>query len=168
MSALKFYYLNTEYLNFLSHHQRYIWNNDYDGSIRPYVGVVFEIGGYKYYAPLSSFKPNRYGRTLERIDLKIIKIRGREVAFLQLNNMVPVHDSLLTLVDIDSLEQSYQDLLHAELANIRPRASEIIRDAERVYNLTTQYRLDPANEGLVKRCYDFKLLESKLVEYLNK
>ncbi len=168
MSTLKFFHVNTDYLDFSSKHQRFIWNNDYDGVTRPYIGVVFEINGFKYYSPLSSFKPNRTGRTFERINLKIVKIRGREVAFLQINNMIPVHDSLITMVDISAFDQAYQDLLNAELAYIRPKSVEIIRDAERVYHLTTTYKSDSANTALVRRCYDFTLLENLLTQYLNK
>lgn len=168
MSTLKFYHVNTDYLDFLSKHQKFIWKNDYEGVIRPYIGIVFEINGFKYYSPLSSFKPNRNGRSFERIDLKIVKIRGREVAFLQINNMIPVHDSLITLVDISTFDQAYQDLLNAELAYIRPKSIEITRDAERVYHLTTTYKSDLANEVLVSRCYDFKLLENLLTQYLNR
>ncbi len=140
MKKLYFYYIDTKYLEYLSKFQKHIWSNDYDGVLRPYIGIVFEINDFKYYAPLSSFRPNKYGRTFERIDLKIIKVRGRELAFLQLNNMIPVTTNLIELVKIDSHDKKYQDLLNAELADIRSRTDKILKDAKRVYNLTTKYR----------------------------
>ncbi len=82
--------------------------------------------------------------------------------------MIPVHDSLITLVDISTFDQAYQDLLNAELAYIRPKSIEITWNAKRVYHLTTTYKSDLANEVLVSRCYDFKLLENLLTQYLNR
>ena len=79
--------------------------------------------------------------------------------------MIPVTTNLIELVKIDSHDKKYQDLLNAELADIRSRTDKILKDAKRVYNLTTKYRNEKANKKLVERCYDFKMLEIKLLKY---
>ena len=51
---MKFYYIKNSYIDFLRQYDSRILYNKNEA--RPYIGIVFEINGIKYYAPLASPK----------------------------------------------------------------------------------------------------------------
>ena len=82
--------------------------------------------------------------------------------------MIPVDNSLIALIDINSVsDKSYRDLLNIEIGELKRKEAVISKNAVIVYNIATKYRNEPQNSSLVSRCYDFKLLEEKHLEYLN-
>lgn len=52
---------------------------------RKYIGVVFEINKFSYFAPLSSFKP-KHKKMKESVDF----IKIKDYAVIDINNMIPV------------------------------------------------------------------------------
>lgn len=161
--------IDTKYINYLKQFQEHIWNNDDKGNIRPYVGIVLELDGVKYYAPMTSPKAkNMYW--VETLTFIRIEDQGVLKCAVYLNNLIPVDDYVLVEFDINSEEPGYATLLNLQQQELRKRADHICRNAAIIYNKVTKYGHEPQNAKLVKDCYDFKLLEQKLVEYkdLNK
>lgn len=55
VDKLLFYRISDRYINFLWGHDNGVQRNA-GLKLRPYVGILLELNGHKYFAPLSSFK----------------------------------------------------------------------------------------------------------------
>ncbi len=160
MENIKLYEIDSKYINYLSLYAEHLFKNKKTGQCneRKYIGVVLYINGYKYFAPLSSFKEKHY-KMRESLDFFKIK----EYAVINLNNMFPVPPKLCTYIDINLVEnQKYKSLLLAEYRVIKSIQDKIRKNAKILYNLKTK-----GNEEtkLSKRCNDFLLLEQVCSEY---
>lgn len=95
----------------------------------------------------------------ESVDL--IKIRN--IAVININNMVPVPNGEYHLVDIRGIkDQQYRYLLQAENREINRLRDRIIKNARIVY---THKMRNGISTALAKRTNDFKQLEKKCKEY---
>jgi protein AbiQ len=145
-----------------------IWENEDKSRLRPYAGIVLHVGDNKYYVPLSSPKP-KHMKMQDRLDFIRLEHKNQLRGVLNLNNMIPVNDSLVKRIEIDSITDSfYRNLLSMEIVDIRRKQAVIRRNAIIIYNKTTKYKDEPQNQRLVSVCYDFLLLEQKLQEYMDK
>ncbi len=79
--------------------------------------------------------------------------------------MIPVPDSELTLLDIDSLtDLKYKNMLNTQVIYIRKNTTTLQEDhAEVIYNQKTK---NYPNIGYLNSTADFKLLEQKMLEYV--
>jgi len=137
-----------------------------NNKLRPYVGVVLTVGNLKYYAPLTSPKP-KHQKMPDRLDFIRLEHKGQLIAVINLNNIIPVADKLVTLIDIQRVADArYQSLLNIEMIDIRRKQATIQKNANSVYNKVTRFGKEPGNARLVSLCYDFLHLEQKLNEYL--
>lgn len=113
---------------------------------------------FKYFAPLSSFKP-KHKRLGETIDF----IKIGDMAVINLNNMFPVSDGIYSLKNPKTEKNlQYQTLLNNEIRIIRKKQELIINNEKSVYN----HKI--SNDGkskLSQRCNDFKLPEIKCKQY---
>ena len=101
--------IDTKYIEFLRSDRKLynVFENKDDANfIRKYIGVVFNIGQYHYYAPLSSPKRTDYkivnGEQIIRNDIiPIIRIAVREnekmrlKGTVKLSNMIPVPEKAI-------------------------------------------------------------------------
>ena len=127
---------------------------------RKYVGILLHNRDYKYFIPLSSYKPEIYDSMYESPSMKKIG----NMAILRINNMIPVVDSVIHRINFsDEEDEQYRILLQNEYRLIKSREREIRTDSRIVYH----YRLNDRNKekGLYKICCDFRLLEEKSKEY---
>ena len=85
--ALKIYEINSNYIKYLSQYQEHIYWQENDKGTRKYIGIILQIGEFKYFCPLSSFK-SKHKKMSESIDFIIIK----DYAVININNMIPVPD----------------------------------------------------------------------------
>ena len=153
MGNLKFYHVALDYVDYLVPHAPHLFHNSQKGqqNQRKYIGIVLEMNGMKYFAPLSSFK-EKHKRMQESLDFLKIK----NYAVINLNNMFPVPGGRYTYVDISAEQnQKYKALLQAEYRYIKSIQDKIRKNAKTLYNLKTQ----GASTPLTKRCNDFKGLE---------
>ncbi len=174
---MEIYTLNTSYVEYLQKFDRNVLNNeDEDGGIRKYVGIVYNIGSFNYFVPLSSPKDTDYtvvkGKTVIRRSIvpihRIVIRQGNSENFLgklRFSNMIPVPDSELTLLDIDSLtDLKYKNMLNTQVIYIRKNTTTLQEDhAEVIYNQKTK---NYPNIGYLNSTADFKLLEQKMLEYV--
>ena len=70
---------------------------DGEKSNRPLVGIVLNINGFSYYAPLTS--PKLKHLTMKN-QIDFLKIDGGNLGAINLNNMIPVPNSALIKVDM--------------------------------------------------------------------
>jgi len=164
---MELYTIDTGYIEYLKKFQLHIWNNEDGSRKRPYLGVVLEVNNNKYYAPLSSPKPKHLNMP-DRLDFIRLEHKGQLKGVINLNNMIPVSDSLVSKIDINNLtDQNYKNLLNIEMIDIRRKKLTIVKNANSVYNKTTKFRKESNNAKLVSICYDFLLLEQKMKEYIS-
>lgn len=164
---MKLYTIDTNYIQYLEKHQTHIWANQDKGRLRPYVGVVLEMNDHKYYAPLSSPKL-KHTHMQDRLDFIRLEHKNRLIAVINLNNIIPVNDCILSKIDIANIKDiKYKDLLNIEMIDIRRKRDIILRNAKSIYTKTTKFRNEPQNKNLVAICYDFKILEQKLADYMD-
>lgn len=160
MSKLEIYEIDSTYIEYLSAFEEHLFKNKKltQKFSRKYIGIILEIGDYKYFAPLSSFKP-KHKRLCETDDF--IKIGTYSV--INLNNMFPAPLSLCTQIFISNIkEESYKNLLRAEYRIIKQKSNKIINNAKIIYN---HKLINDGKSKLSKRCNDFKLLEDKCSKY---
>ena len=134
---------------------------------RPFLGIVVLVNGSKFCIPLSSnsakkcvkFENMRENITFRRICDK----KGRVLAGLNINNMIPVREEYLTEIDFkiypgDSVEvKRWKQLCAKELDWCQSHHNEIERLANELY------RMYISGSALKKRniCLNFALLEKE-------
>ena len=96
LRGLKLYEINPKYIKYLAQYQEHIFISDGNKASRKYIGIVLQINGMNYFAPLSSFKP-KHKKMKESVDF----IKIRDYAVININNMVPVPEGEYHLVDVN-------------------------------------------------------------------
>ena len=86
-----------QYINYLQPYAPHLFHNKKPGqhNNRKYIGVVLEVNGFKYFAPMSSYKP-KHDKMNESLDF----IKLGKYSVINLNNMFPIPDGLYTYIDI--------------------------------------------------------------------
>ena len=150
-----------------------------DKSSRPFVGILILINQRKYCIPLTSPKAKFEGRKNSVDFIKILHPTEKNehgankvIGALNLNNMIPVEDSLLTPIDLNSHSSDnrstilYKQLMKDQLNWCQSNHEIILKRANQLYNLVSNH--PEKNRNLVKRCCNFKKLETALDRYIEK
>ena len=125
---------------------------------RKYIGIVFQINGINFFAPLSSYK-TKHVKMKESVDF----IKIKDYAVINLNNMIPVPNSQIVEIDINKEKDlSYRYLLQAESREINRQKNRIRKNAEIVYSHKIH---NGDSTAFAKRINDFELLEKLCREY---
>lgn len=158
MRGLKLYEINPKYIKYLAQYQEHIFISDGNKASRKYIGVVLQINGMNYFAPLSSFK-SKHKRMKESVDF----IKIRDYAVININNMVPVPEGEYHLVDVDGTkDMQYRYLMQAESREINRKRNRIIKNADIVY----KHKLRNGDTTpLARRTNDFIELEKRCKQY---
>lgn len=92
MNNIKLYEINSGYIDYLAPLAPHLFHNKKQSqqNERKYIGVVFFINGFNYFAPLSSFKDKHINM---KNSIDFLKIKN--YAVINLNNMFPVPSALL-------------------------------------------------------------------------
>lgn len=161
MENIKLYEVNADYIDYLSAYAPHLFQNKKPGqnNERKYIGIVFQINGLDYFAPLSSFK-QKHHRMKEAVDF----IKVKDYAVINLNNMFPVPLTERKYVDIRSKrDPHYRALLLAEYRFIKSIQEKIRKNAQNVYKIKIK---DGTSSALAKRCNDFLSLEKACNKYI--
>lgn len=157
---IELYNIDNNYINYLSPHAPHLFHNKKPGqqNERKFIGIILQVNGLDYFAPLSSFKP-KHQKMPEMMDF----IKVKNYAVINLNNMFPVPKTECTFVDIQQeTDLQYKALLRAEYRYIKSIQDKIRKNASTIYN----HKISNGNStGLAKRCNDFLLLEKLCKEY---
>lgn len=100
MESLKIYEINANYIDYLLPFAPHLFHNSKKGQAnsRKYIGILLQVHGFDYFAPLSSFKP-KHEKMKEGLDF--IKIKHYSV--INLNNMFPApKQNVPTLISVKS------------------------------------------------------------------
>ena len=158
--AIKIYEVNADYIDYLSQFSPHLFHNASPGqqNTRKYIGILITVHGWNYFAPLSSFK-SKHQKMSESLDFLKIK----NYAVINLNNMFPVSDSLVSPVNFTQVKNTkYRQLLQAEYRVLKSRQELIRKNALSLYKIKTS---STSPTALTKRCNDFLLLEQKAFLY---
>lgn len=132
--------------------------------LRPFIGILFEVDGFKYFAPLSSPKI-KHMKIKNNMD--IIKIDGGKLGVVNFNNMIPVNEGNYEIIDLneepkDTPSLKRQLLLKTQLLWLNKNIKNVKGKATTLY---FKYKNDELPERIKMRCCNFKLLEEKCNEY---
>lgn len=155
---MRFYHIKDEYIAFLRQYDQRVALNKQQK--RPYIGVVVEVDGVKYYAPLTSPKP-KHRRMKNGKDFR--KIKQGEYGAINFNSMIPVTDSALLSFDIEQIpDEQYRRLLQNQYKAVKADRDAIEKTAEELHTLvlTGDALLSTHDREIKARCCDFALLES--------
>lgn len=170
MDKLKWYIVNKKYVSYLKKYDSLIEDIDYKNGIKPYIGIVIDVNGTKYYVPISSPKEKHY-KMKERMDFIKIQYKGKILGVLNLNNMIPVIDVAVKPLIYSELERyrkfssdkekmQYISLLSIELNIINSNSEKIRKNALKVY----KEKINNPNSNIALRSCNFKILEEKIKE----
>jgi protein AbiQ len=155
MMSLKFFCADAEYCDFLRQTDACVPHVHDDKNTRPFVGILLSVNGIDYFAPLSSPKSKHKGM---KNQVDFLKIKGGEWGAINFNNMIPIHPSCLTAVDMkisekdDKAEADYKNLLSNQLSWCNSNKAGILSRATKLYQIIVNKQARPE---LAKRCCDF-------------
>lgn len=157
METLRLYKVSDRYVRFLNGRDPKVQYNK--GARRPYVGVVFSFGNYKYFVPMESPKPNHANIKPGK---HILKLDGGKYGMLGFNNMIPVHKDALVEFDIEAEKDvKYRELLKRQVSLCNRMKADILNHAQMTYFGVT----NKSNKFLMRISCDFKKLETACRSY---
>lgn len=163
---IAFYTVNPSYCEYLRQFDPRVLINYNGKESRPFIGIVLKIENFNYYAPLTSPKPKHLSMKNSK---DFIKIKDGLLGGINLNNMIPIHKSCLTMVDFklydsdSEAEIKQKKLMFKQWMWCNSNVDRIIKNSKNLYRtITTDTN---GNNSLAARCCDFKLLEEKYLEY---
>ena len=161
---LKIVRIDSNYCDFLRKYDNRVIYNKNDKELRPFIGILFTIDDYEYFAPLSSPKP-KHKKMKNTLDF--FKIKYGELGAVNFNNMIPVKEKNYSLINLNEKvttieEMKYQKMLREQLLWLNANYYQIKNKSMKLYNLYNNGRLP---ENIKFRCCNFKLLEEKSEEY---
>lgn len=161
---LKIVRVDSDYCDYLRKFDNKVAYNKNEKVQRPFIGILFQIDTYEYFAPLSS--PKAKHKNMKN-SLDFFKIKDGELGAVNFNNMIPVNESNYFLVDLNketltTAELKYQKLLKEQLNWLNANYKQVKNKSFKLYQLYINGRLP---ENIKVRCCNFKLLEEKCAEY---
>lgn len=175
MKKLDLYYINLKYIRDLSQIDDNVMSisPQRGKENRPFVGVITIVNAQQYCIPLTSPK-EKFRKKKSQVDF--IKIFDETckcsdgtyklIGVLNINNMIPVTESVLQKVDLkvnknDSIEiQHAKGLMQKQISWCRDHAEVISNRANKVYDMVVNHA--EKNTKLIKRCTKFAELEERL------
>ncbi len=170
MSKFKYYTVKNDYINALKEVDCNVTNglqhnNTYKNN-RPYIGVLFEINGIKYIAPLTSDKNQKLiNKNINNITFHpIVDSYGNYLGSININNMIPVKNSNIEKVVFkDIKDKKYLSLIDKQLKLLNKDFDKIIKKSEKLYKIMTTE--NSAKIKFESYCLDFKKLENVCKNY---
>lgn len=155
---LKFYDIDVPYADYLRRFDNRIPNITYGTNNKFVCGIVLMIGGYEYFAPISSNK------TKQQTNMLILDETGNTLASIKFCFMFPAPTSVTSVKDFKAIRASdpaYADLLAKEYGFCKKHEQDIRDKAAKIYKIGCN-----PNHKLHNNCCDFNLLESKQDEWV--
>ena len=160
-----FYIVDSGYCDFLRKFDSRIPHTAELKSTRPFIGIVFTLSDFNYYAPLTSPKPKHI--TMKN-QIDFLKINNGIWGAINFNNMIPIPSDKVEKVNMQISQSdteeiiAYKQLLRNQLSWCNTHIDVIIRRVRKLYELILSGHARPT---LANRCCDFKLLEEKCKTY---
>ena len=156
--------VDSNYCDYLRKFDNKVAYNAGSKEMRPFIGILFVVDNFEYFAPLSSPKIKHIHM---KNNLDFIKIDKGNLGVVNFNNMIPVTQKNYELLDLKSTpkntsELKWQNLLKTQLLWLNKNIKNVKGKA---FNLYNKYKNNTLDERIKKRCCNFILLEKKCREY---
>ncbi len=156
--------VDSKYCDYLRKFDNRVTYNFNEKQLRPFVGILFKVNNYQYFAPLSS--PKKKHKNMKNT-LDFFKIKNGELGAVNFNNMIPLNNENYELIDLnkkinDLDEIKYQKMLKEQLKWLNKNYDQVKNKSYKLYNLYINNRLP---KKIMDRCCNFILLEQKSKEY---
>ncbi len=164
---MKIFSVSQHYLEHLRGVETKVPSTTYDNP-KPYVGVVLEVKGMKYLAPLTSpkFSVDKFADDNPTLfKLHAVDNEKDKLGAIRLLYMIPVIESEireldLYMYDTDSArDKKYKRMLGKQMLFIRKHADAIKKRATKLYSLAQH------QQPFCRICCDFKSLEGAIETY---
>lgn len=167
---MKWYTVDEKFLDYLRGHEpRIPYINYGKDKLKPFFGVLFEIGDLVYITQVSHPQSRHYSMK-ENIDFYKLYKDLQMIGVVNLNYMFPVFKDRLQDIDYKNIsnfrtfesekqKNDYITLLKREMREIRNKRLD--EKASELY----KYKYEFPDDAVSKRCFDFKFLEQKCIEY---
>ncbi|MDW0111520.1 type III toxin-antitoxin system ToxN/AbiQ family toxin [Sporosarcina aquimarina] len=150
-----FYEVDYNYIEYLKEIDDKVPDIKYGENDKFFCGVVTEVNGFKYFAPISSFTRK------QKTNLMIYNSNQETIASIRFCFMIPVDAKYLKIKSIEQVSTDhYKKLLSTELSFCRKNKTRIQKAANRVY----AYGTNPDHQQY-NNCCDFKKLEEMAKKY---
>ncbi len=155
---IRLVYVDSKYIRYLFSYDKKVMYNK--GQKRPYLGILFEVRGHKYYAPLTH--PKEKFKTMKNSE-DFMRIKGGTLGAINFNNMIPVVDNSVQPIEVSQIEDvKYKMLLINQLRFFDQYDTDIINRATKLYKA---YKSKKLRKAVYDRCCNFFVLEKKSKEY---
>lgn len=150
--------IDSKYVRFLFSIDKKVMYNK--GQKRPYIGILFEVRGHKYYAPLTS--PKEKFLTMKN-DVDFMRIKGGKLGAINFNNMIPVCESAISPINTSEIQDiKYKMLLINQIKFFDEYETEIVNRATKLYKA---YKAKKLRKSVEARCCNFFNLEKSIKKY---
>lgn len=110
---------------------------------KPYIGIVLEISGHKFIAPLTSYKPKQ--DNIKSSNFTVFKLHERgnpdnKLGMISLNNMIPIIDTEITPLNMQAQSPGYRKMLYKQFEFIKSSSDEIKERAANLHHQVTVVR----------------------------
>ena len=166
---MDWYIVDKKYINYLMKLDSHVGYVEYGERLKLHVGILLNVGDYRYYVPVSSAKSKRE-KMSNSLDFHKLqdKSTGYLYAVLNINNMIPVPDKCIIKLKYNEVENyrffsnekektDYIYLLQKEKVLIDNVQDILKSKAAKLYEKC----LAKPYSSLAARCCDFRLLEEK-------
>ena len=172
MKKLDFYYIDLKYIRYLSRVDDNIMSisPQQQKQTRPFLGIIVLLNKQKYCIPLTSPKKKFMDKKSQIDFIKIFDKSKKDerggyklIGVLNINNMIPVTDSVIRKIDLVINEYDlqetkvYKQLMQKQLRWCRENADIIYNRANKVYDLIINH--PEQNRRLTARSSKFLQLE---------
>ena len=156
---LKFYDIDEDYVRYLQTIDRQVPNIHYSTNNKFVCGVVLNINGIKFYAPISH-TTKKYQTSL------LIYNKTVPISSIRFSFMIPAYDDVLNELkfsDISKRDENYADLIRVEYDYCVNNQNIIHDKAQSVYKIGCN-----KDHRLNYTCCDFQKLEQEYMKYKKK
>ena len=163
---IKIVKIDSNYCDYLRKFNNKVPYNEGIKELRPFIDILFIIGDYEYFVPLSS--PKIKHKSLKNT-IDLLKINDGIYGVVNFNNMIPVESNnyinyYLSSDNKDKDEIKIINLLRNQLRWLTSNRKEIMNKSRLLYNL---YKNDKLPDNVKCRCCNFPLLEDKCDKYID-
>ena len=155
--SIKFYEVDKDYIAYLQQYDSKVPNVSYHKNNKFVCGIVLNVNGYDYYAPISSNKKQQKTNIL-------IKDRNKTtLSSIKFSFMFPANNNYLTEMDFQSIQKqdiAYYNLLSKEYKFCKNNKGRIYKKAQQVYKMGCN-----PQHPYHKVCCNFKILEQNCNNY---
>ena len=159
---MKLYKVDMDYYNYLHYYEPKIPYIENEKQNRPFVGIVLNVNGKNFFAPLTSPKPKHI---IMKDMQDFLKIDNGRLGGINLNNMMPIPRSCLTRININYIKDfKYRYMLLSQIRWINDNSLRIQNRARNLYYLILYGH---TTKALKTRCCNFRLLERMCDKYMH-